>query len=187
MRLADWIKDRIEELRNMVQPHHEPPFASVRHVGKRIELSFDSSPANLALVRKKIEKFCHDCGLDVPACEEMGLVVNEALANVIRHAYHGETDKPVEVSAEPWNGGVEISIRDWGTGHDPSVNPLKEPDPLTPGGLGLICLKKLTDEARFEAQTDGMKLVLIRTSSGSKATQPHDPERRKGWDSSTAG
>jgi len=74
---------------------------------------------------------------------------------------------------------VQIGIRDWGKGEDPSVHPEKEPDPLTPGGLGLICMKKLTDGARFEPQPDGMRLVLVRTSSGSKASLPHEPERRR--------
>lgn len=179
MRLADWIKWRIDELRTMVlNPHQTPPFVAEHHSADKLELSFKSDPANLATARKSVERFCGQCGLDIPACEEMGLVVNEALANVIRHAYDGATDRPVVVSAEPVTGGVQIGIRDWGNGQDPSKSPTKPPDPLTPGGLGLICLKRLTDGARYEPQPDGMKLVLLRTSSGSKAASVHEPERR---------
>jgi anti-sigma regulatory factor (Ser/Thr protein kinase) len=50
-------------------------------------------------------------------------------------------------------------LRDWGSGEDPSRRPEKT-DPLTPGGLGLVCMRRLMDELKFEPQKDGMILVM---------------------------
>lgn len=178
MGLSDWIRSQLDALRT--RPPTSPP-ADARecltderdgHLGCR----FASHPAHLAAVRKSVERFCvTQTTLDDPAREEVGLVVNEALANVIRHAYAGATDRPVEVTAERHDGpagtvGVRLLIRDWGNGTDPAALPPKEHDPLTPGGLGMICLYQLMDEVRFDPQpAGGMLLALTRTTPGSRA------------------
>ena len=95
------------------------------------------------------------------------------MANVIRHAYAGATDRPVEVTAEHLGPGVRIAIRDWGNGRvpKPTDNPAAA-DPLQPGGLGLICLRRLTDGATFEPQPDGgMRLTIDRTTRGQLGTR----------------
>ena len=139
-----------------------------RTVGDRLTCSFPSHPARLAEVRRAVEAFCRTTPLDEPACDELGLVVNEALANVIRHAYAGATDRPIEVTVDRHRAGVRIAIRDWGSGKvpRPTDNPAAA-DPLQPGGLGLICLRRLTDDASFQPQPDGgMELVVVRTTPG---------------------
>jgi len=128
----------------------------------KLRLKIVSDPANLASVRQAIEGLCAGAGLDTKACEEVGLCVNEALANVIRHAYGGAMDKPVEISAESVNGSVSISIRDWGNGVNPEDKPHTPRDPLKPGGLGLICLKQMMHEVTFTPQPDGMLLEMTR-------------------------
>ena len=134
----------------------------------RLIMRFTSNPAALATVRKKIEEFSIQSGLDTPASEEVGLVVNEALANVIRHAYAGATDKPVQTTVEKHEDGVKIQIRDWGNGINPQNCPRRPHDPLTPGGLGLICMGQLMEQVKFEPQGDGMLLTLTRTRAGHK-------------------
>lgn len=129
----------------------------------RIELNISSDPANLAEVRRAIESFCTGHGFSEKAVGEIGLCVNEALANVTRHAYEGATDKPVRLVATVENDLATITIRDWGNGIDPSLQPVKAKDPNVPGGLGLICLREMLDSAEFEPQRDGMLLTMTRT------------------------
>ena len=133
----------------------------------RLVLNVTSDPANLAPVRRACEAFCRTHGLDDTATADVGLCVNEAMANVTRHAYGGATDRPVVVTAEPLAepagnaaAGVRVTIRDWGSGVNPLSLPPRQRDPLQPGGLGLICLRQLVDVARFEPQPDGMLLVM---------------------------
>jgi anti-sigma regulatory factor (Ser/Thr protein kinase) len=131
----------------------------------QLHLRILSDPANVAGIRLAIEKMCADGGFDAKALEEVGLCVNEALANVIRHAYHEAFDKPIEIDARMESGAIHIAIRDWGNGAVPNVAEAKKLDPLKPGGLGLICLKKMMDQVVFVPQPDGMLLEMTRMST----------------------
>src|SRR5947207_15201073 len=102
-----------------------------------LRLKITSDPATLASTRRAIEMFSAQCGFDETSRGEIGLVVNEALANVIRHAYQGATDKPIELSAEKTDDGLRIDLRDWGVGVNPLDLPAKKRDPLKPGGVAL--------------------------------------------------
>ena len=140
----------------------------------RLSCAFTSETAHLSAVRRAVEAFCRSTELGDAACDELGLVVNEALANVIRHAYAGAAGRPIEVTVYREGRGVRIAIRDWGIGRVPKAtdNPAAA-DPLQPGGLGLICLRRLTDHTTFEPQPGGgMKLVLVRTTPGPSSDAP---------------
>jgi serine/threonine-protein kinase RsbW len=173
MRFSEWITAQLDALRAMVAPDGAAAAGgsiAENRSSEKLGFKFTSNPANLSAVRKSIEEFCATPGgLDVRACEEIGLVVNEALANVIRHAYGGEHDKPIDVTVEHHGRGVTIRIRDWGNGDDPSKLPPREHDPFSPGGIGLICMKRLMDEVAYIPQPDGMLLEMTRTTNGSKA------------------
>lgn len=127
-----------------------------------IKLKIDSDPANLAPVRSEVESLCRDAGFDEKAVGEIGLVLNEALANVMRHAYHQATDRPIEISAQVVDGECEIRVRDWGSGVDPCLLKPKPRDPNKPGGLGLICMREMMDKVEFRPQDDGMLLIMTR-------------------------
>jgi anti-sigma regulatory factor (Ser/Thr protein kinase) len=131
-------------------------------VPDQIELRFTSDPANLAPTREAVEQLCLAGGLDATATGEVGLCVNEALANVMRHAYGGATDRPIELAAKWQNESLLVTIRDWGSGINPQAQPEKKHNPLKPGGLGLICLRKLMDEVTFTPQPDGMLLTMTK-------------------------
>jgi anti-sigma regulatory factor (Ser/Thr protein kinase) len=81
---------------------------------------------------------------------------------VIRHAYSGAVDKPVEITAELVDSSVQIFIRDWGNGVNPEDVPRPARNPLKPGGLGLICLKQMMHNVVFTPQGDGMLLEMCR-------------------------
>jgi serine/threonine-protein kinase RsbW len=173
MRMSEWIKLQIDALRSIMVADEAPPVppdgVDQTLEGDTIVLRFQSSTANLSRARKAVEKFCETTQLDQHARDEIGLVVNEALANVMRHAYGNAADQPIEMRMEPYHGGVCLQIRDWGNGKDPTEGFKHTKDPLVPGGLGLICLKKLTDGIKFTPQADGMLLEMIRTTAGSRA------------------
>lgn len=123
------------------------------------EKTVSSDPANLAPVRKDVEAFLGAQGIAEAGIANIGLCLNEAMANIIRHAYRGAADRPIKVRAEVEKGRVTLTLRDWGDGRDPSNCPGNN-DPLKPGGLGLHCLRRLMDEVTFTPQPDGMLLTL---------------------------
>lgn len=144
-------------------------------MGETLRLNIRSDPATLAPVRQAIEGLCRRCGFDDDSVGEIGLCVNEALANVIRHAYDGAEDRPIEVSAECNASAVTVQIRDWGNGIDPTTLPPRPPDPLRPGGLGLVCLREMMDGVRFVPQSDGMLLEMSRNRDRPKASTAAGP------------
>ncbi len=131
---------------------------------RRLELTVTSAPSNLATVRKAIESFADANRFDQKGVAEIGLCVNEAVANIIRHAYRGNETRPVHVTAqiEDRDGGrIVISLRDWGNGVDPSSLPHRAYDPLEPGGVGLICLQQWMDTVTYTPQSGGGMLTTM--------------------------
>src|SRR5688572_18019028 len=135
-----------------------------------LRLKITSDPATLASTRRAVEMFAAQCGFDETARGEIGLVINEALANVIRHAYQGATDQPIEVSAQKTDGGMSLSVREWGLRVNHLEVPQKKHDPLRPRGIGLICMRQMMDDMEFHKQPDGMLLSMSRVLVRSK---PH--------------
>jgi anti-sigma regulatory factor (Ser/Thr protein kinase) len=133
-----------------------------------LKLRVTSDPAFLSPVRRCVEHFCVEAGLDDKAVAELGLCVNEAMANVTRHVYDGAIDKPVEVDADFDGEAVRIRVRDWGPGREPPTEP--KHDPLKPGGIGLVCLKSLLDDFEFKKLPDGMRLTMKRNLNHGRAS-----------------
>jgi serine/threonine-protein kinase RsbW len=125
-----------------------------------VRLKVTSDPANLAAVRKEVEAFAAAAGFAEKAVAEIGLCVNEAMANIIRHAYAGRTDRPIQLEASASSRELIIVVRDWGNGVDPSRLPCRPYNPLEPGGVGLICLGQWMDEVAYSPQPDGMLTTL---------------------------
>jgi anti-sigma regulatory factor (Ser/Thr protein kinase) len=123
-----------------------------------------------------VEQAATAMGLDERAAGDVGLCVNEALANVMRHAYGGATDRPIEVSCHCHGDELVVTIRDWGNGVNPAELPHRPYEPLEPGGLGLICMQQMLSEVAYVPQPDGMLLVLKKRRT---KTSPPDAGRAK--------
>ena len=132
---------------------------------ERIELKITSHPANLRRVREEVEEFARSIGLSAETSDAVGLALNEALANVIRHGYDGATDRPIVVSAERGEGEIRVFIRDWAKPFDPSLLKAKRQGELTPGGIGMVCIHQLMDDVKFERLPDGMLLKMVKKTA----------------------
>jgi serine/threonine-protein kinase RsbW len=121
-----------------------------------------SHPAKLREIRKEVEDFAQSIGMSEEPSHAVGLVLNEALANVIRHGYDGAPDKPIRITAENDDKELKIRIRDWAKPFDPELVKHKYEGDLKPGGIGLICIRKLMDDSKYERLPDGMLLTLTK-------------------------
>lgn len=133
---------------------------TVNTTSNRLDVTIESDPSKIGPVRRSVEGVATAIGMDERAASDLGLCVNEALANVMRHAYGGATDRPIAVSCHCHDDELIVTIRDWGNGVNPAELPPKPYDPLEPGGLGLICLKQMLTEVSYVPQPDGMLLVM---------------------------
>jgi anti-sigma regulatory factor (Ser/Thr protein kinase) len=142
--------------------------------GAPVRLNLTSDTATLAPTRKAVEKLAADVGFEEESVAHIGLCVNEAMANVIEHAYSGALDQPLEVAAwfEASAGELVVRIRDWGSGVvPPEVSPVAD-EPLTPGGLGLKCLRTMMHRVEYHPQADGMVLVMARRKGPAPRSEP---------------
>ena len=93
--------------------------------------------------------------------------VDEACANIIDHAYHGENIGEIEISITNSSDGLRIVIRDTGEPFDPESIP--EPDIQSPletrkeRGLGVYFMRKLMDKVVYNfSESQGNTLTLIK-------------------------
>ena len=81
-----------------------------------VKVGILSSPSHLPVVRAALEKMCELLGFDHDSAGEVVLSVDEALTNIIKHAYDGAIDKPIDVKLIPTGQdkptGLEIHLLD---------------------------------------------------------------------------
>ncbi len=125
----------------------------------RYEARIESLPAALEAVLESAEA----AGLSPARAVQLELALEEALANVVHHAY-GDDGGPLDLMWEGANGVFTVEIADDG----PPFNPLDveeapvegDLDDLEPGGLGIFLILKLADEALYRRENDRNVLSL---------------------------
>ena len=124
-----------------------------------IKFSLPSDPRYLSVVRGAIGPLAAVIGWDESECQEIALAVDEALTNVIRHAYHNRTGGLMELECRESAGGLEITLLDNGDAPDRSKICAREVGGDQPGGLGTHIIKKVMDHASYEKSPEGNRFV----------------------------
>jgi len=132
-----------------------------------------SNPEMLCVVRSALARLAELLGFSDSDSHLVILAVDEALTNIIRHAYKGARERCIEVTFRllPKTGDsvtrqvLEIVLRDDGEPVDVKrlrPRPLKEVpiDELKPGGLGLHFIRKNMDKVEF-GRRDGKNLLRL--------------------------
>jgi serine/threonine-protein kinase RsbW len=143
---------------------------NVRRAGLLLRLELTSNPEILSVVRSAIT--CLSTNLGFPDADNRALTraVDEALANVIRHAYDNRPGQPIELVCSRINeriGGkqgtaLEIVIIDRG----PAANCKKfcgRPlDDVRPGGLGMHFIQSGADVVEYSRRLGKNHLRLVK-------------------------
>jgi serine/threonine-protein kinase RsbW len=134
-----------------------------------LKLELKSNPEALCIVRATVERAAEV--LHFPEREADAIVrsVDEALANVIKHAYQGESGRPIEVVCRrvdsPVNrcdSGLEIVLEDSGTPTDDTKWKGRPLDEVRPGGLGLHFIRESMDKVEFSRENGKNQLRLVK-------------------------
>lgn len=105
------------------------------------------------------------CGLDERATWQVQLAVDEAVTNVIQHAYDPDQPGDFTLSWHCHDRRFIVTVRDHGRQFDPSTVPV--PDITSPleerqvGGLGIYLITRLMDEVHFEFSPQGGNLLTM--------------------------
>jgi serine/threonine-protein kinase RsbW len=131
-----------------------------------VELELESAPESVALVRAALKGLGLELGLDPELLDDLQMVASEACNNVVLHAYP-DGSGPVSIRIAASQDGVELRVRDWGEGVDPSL--CERGGGAVSSGLGLAVIESLADDAEL-APADGggteIRMVFARPVHG---------------------
>lgn len=135
-----------------------------------VELRLVSDPVYLVGARELVANICKRVGFSDDAASKVALALDEALANVIRHGYDRQTDRPIWISiwpeSEPGVPGIMIRVEDEAKQIDPDNIKGRDLDEIRPGGLGVYIMRRIMDQVVFEKRSEvGMRLTMSRAAA----------------------
>lgn len=143
-----------------------------------VKVSILSCPSHLPVVRAAVEKMCELLGFDNDAAGAVVLGMDEALTNIIKHAYDGAVDKPIDVELIPIGRdqpvGLEIRLLDRGRQIDPDKIKSRDLTNVRPGGLGVHIITECMDVVEFSNRDRGGTMLRL-----VKTLQPADSKESK--------
>ena len=128
----------------------------------QIKFSVPSDPRYLCVVRGAIGNLAGVIGWDESECRAITLAVDEALTNVMRHAYHNRNDGLIELECRESGDGLEIILVDSGDAPDRSKICASEMGCSQPGGLGTHIIKQVMDKVSYEESPEGNRFVATK-------------------------
>jgi serine/threonine-protein kinase RsbW len=143
-----------------------------------LRMELRSDPAMLSVVRGALAGLTERLGFSDPECHAIVRAIDEALTNIIRHAYHGRPDRPIEASFRSirvqHNGAqkaaLEIVLEDQGTKVDRKKLHGRPLEDVRPGGLGLHFIRQSVDTMEFRYRKGKNRLRLVKFLP---APEPH--------------
>jgi anti-sigma regulatory factor (Ser/Thr protein kinase) len=138
-----------------------------------------SNPAMLCVVRQALGQLATALGFSESESHAVVLAVDEALTNIIRHAYLGNVERPIEATfhriLEPQNGqrkdALEIVLEDRGAAVNHKKLCGRALEDVRPGGLGLHFIRESMDTVEFSRKRGRNQLRLV------KFLKVHGPEK----------
>lgn len=111
------------------------------------------------------------CGLSTSGLNEIEVAAEEALTNVIKHAFEGNADETFKLSVRFTEEQFFITIHEKGMPYSPDriagYDPEKLEETQATDGLGLFLMKKMMDDVLFEnLGREGKSLMLIKNIRG---------------------
>ena len=125
-------------------------------------------PANARLLpktRQAVAGYLEEMVPEAEALHDVILALDEACANVVRHAFPGQATGSFELRAEVQGDEVRVIVEDHGVGIHPSM--VSEDAPLADGestsGRGLHIIRSVMSDVDVEpAGPDGGTRILMR-------------------------
>jgi len=127
--------------------------------GIHLKVAMPSDPRYLPVVRGALGPLAAAMGWPEADCLQITLAIDEALTNVIRHAYHNRRDGPIELECVENGEGLEITLLDQGDAPDPAKICARQLGGIEPGGMGTHIIRKVMDHVCYEIAPQGNRFV----------------------------
>ena len=138
--------------------------------GLLLRLELTSNPEILSVVRSAVTCLASNMGFSEADSRALTRAVDEALANVIRHAYANRPGQPIELlcrrvterAAEKRGPALEIVMMDRGVSVTRKKFCGRELDDVRPGGLGMHFIQAGVDVVQYSRHLRKNRLRLVK-------------------------
>jgi len=135
-----------------------------------LRMELRSNPETLCVVRNALGELAQTLGFPEAECRAVVLAVDEALTNIIRHAYQGRTEQPIEASFRRIRvvrdgantPALEIVLEDRGMTVDSEKLCGRKLEDVRPGGLGLHFIRESMDTVEFRRKWGRNQLRMVK-------------------------
>ena len=128
-----------------------------------MRIVISSHPKLLNILRGVVRYRAQEVGFPESDVDWLAMAIDEAAANVIRHAYENSHEGKLALIIQAFPDRLEFILEDWA----PKVNPEKvKPRPLDdvrPGGMGTFFMHSFMDSCCFDEHFDaGNRLIMVK-------------------------
>ncbi|WP_340105341.1 ATP-binding protein [Rhodohalobacter sp. 8-1] len=125
-----------------------------------------ASTKNLSEIRNFVAQHATSHGFEHQQIADIRLAVDEAITNIIKHAYNGEENHTIEIEVIFKDDRVCIELFDTGTTFNLRTFP--QPDikekikQKKRGGMGVYLIHSLMDDVSYGREEDSNKMVMCK-------------------------
>ena len=157
-----------------------------------IKMTVPGHMSYLPVCQSCVRAFAKKIGFAGPELSDIELSVEEAVSNVIEHAFDPEEAETFDLICRRIPLGLMISIKEKGIPFDPASLPQYDPaalaDDASATGLGLFLMKKAMDEVSFHnLGPEGKETRLVKYLGAKNIQQYFSADELKPHDEAAAG
>lgn len=125
--------------------------------GQILRIRVPARPDRLKMIRLGTEQAAAYCGKGDAWTQDLVMAVDEACQNVVRHAYEG-WDEPGDIVADFMRDdqNLVVHLMDFAEPVDQGKIKSRDLNDVRPGGLGVLLIKSVTDQAVFVEPPPGV-------------------------------
>ena len=157
------LNDELESARRRVLQFHRPVTAVAQTSAMGREIVVPGVPDEILEARQQVLQYLEECGCPDDCAFEIGMAVQQALANAVLHGCKSDPRLKVTVEVSCDDSEALVIVRDPGSGFDPSQvrDPGSRDGQLCQSGRGIEMMKAYMDDVAF---TGGGREVRMQKS-----------------------
>ncbi len=131
---------------------------------RKKRMQFDSDLGQLEAVRRSVRDFCSaipSACISPERLDQAVLGVNEAVANIMRHAYSGEVGRPITMEMSTDDRVLRMVLADCGSPFAPENVPPAALDGSRDSGFGVFIIRQCFDRVDYRRSRDGRNLLEL--------------------------
>lgn len=144
-----------------------------------MRIVISSEPRLLHILRGVVRCRASEAGFLSSDTEHLAMAIDEAAANVIRHAYHNRPDARLALEIQSFPDRIEFALEDLGPKVEARDIRPRSLEDVRPGGLGTYFIRCFMDVAAYDENfPHGNRLRLVKYLRR-KDSSPHESSSQK--------